>query len=125
MSSGPPTYPVTGTVTLDGAPLQGATVVFVPQDSGENQLPVQAFTDETGTFTMISLFDNGRTEKPGMQPGSYGVEVTQLEEPNGEAGLRQRPKNLLPPRYAKAATSGLTAEVKAEGENNFVLALER
>lgn len=42
---GPELFPVTGSVTYDGEPVEGASVVFLPQD---HKLAATARTDEEG-----------------------------------------------------------------------------
>src|SRR2546423_1205426 len=44
--------PVEGTVTLDGKPLAGATVAFVPEGPGQ---PASGFTDNEGVFRAGTL----------------------------------------------------------------------
>lgn len=48
--------PVTGKVTMDGQPLAGATVAFIPQSNAlESGRPSTGMTDESGTFTLTSM----------------------------------------------------------------------
>lgn len=93
---------VTGTVTMDGAPLAGANVLFQPQ-SGKTTF---ATTDENGKF---ELMYNQDTE--GATPGSYTVKISKEKNPE-EPGM-----NLVPPKYNDQST--LTADVKMDGENDF------
>jgi hypothetical protein len=70
------TFPsVTGTVTLDGQPLDGAEVMFSP-DVGEGQVAT-GLTDSKGRFRMGTI-------KPGdgVRPGKYHVTVTKTAEPS-------------------------------------------
>jgi len=62
--------PVEGIVKLDGQPLQGATVVFVPDGSKGDIL--NGFTDASGKF---SLLTKGKTGAPA---GNYKVVVTKV-----------------------------------------------
>jgi hypothetical protein len=120
----PPTYPVTGTVTLKGKPVAGADIVFVP--STPDALAAFAKSDAEGKFAM-------RTFEPGdgAVTGSYKVKVMKLEQGDveetpvfdsteAEAEIYvegdpvKPPKNLLPPRYADHNVSGLTVSVATE-----------
>lgn len=48
--------PVTGKVTLDGQPLAGATVAFIPQSTSlESGRPSTGMTDDSGVFTLKSM----------------------------------------------------------------------
>lgn len=67
----PPTSPVSGTVTLDGKPVEGATVTFVPNDS--KLRPAAGVTDSSGKYTLTS-FRSG----DGAMPGEYKVTVSKF-----------------------------------------------
>jgi hypothetical protein len=67
-----------GVVTLDGAPVEGATVTFVPE-SGSASDTAAATTDAKGEFTLYSL-----DKKAGVKPGSYKVTVIKVTS-KGEA----------------------------------------
>ena len=137
------TVPVTGTVTLDGAPVAGAIVAFAPKAQGVSA----AFgtTDASGQFTLTTVQPGD-----GAMVGSYDVTVTKTTAPAGaasgpsdydpdsqdsvdaayaehyaseEEGADTEPKDLLPTKYKDAATSELKAEVTAGGDNNFTFAL--
>jgi hypothetical protein len=122
-AGGPETFPVTGEVTLDDRPVPGADVVFFPVVDASDVAPAQAVTDASGRFEVISVFDQGRISRPGMRPGDYLIEVTQLEPHDARAGLDRKPRNLLPGKYSSAALSGLSAKVTSGNENHVVLKL--
>jgi hypothetical protein len=122
-SKGPTTYPVTGRVTLEGQPVLGADVAFVPPKDATGTAPAQAVTDRDGHYEVMSIFDQGRVDQPGMTPGKYTVQITQLEKLRG-GEMSKTPKNLLPKKYESAA-SGLAAEVVAGGENVFNFDLKK
>jgi hypothetical protein len=124
-SIGPDTAVVTGEVTLDGAPMAGADVSFLPVAEDPDMSPAQAVTDEAGKFEVISVFDQGRTTKPGMIPGDYRVEIRLLQPAPAGANPKQAPTNVLPDKYASARTSGLQVKVSLEGENHFPLKLTK
>ncbi len=136
--------PATGIVTLDGKPLDGATVSFVP-DSDEAR-SASGLTDATGAFRLTSLAPGD-----GAVPGKYKITVSKVSSgPAEEAAptsqeeamkkLQEKSKaggssafysstpsftvkQTLPARYADSKTSGLQAEVKKGSDNKFTFAL--
>jgi hypothetical protein len=134
---------VTGTVTLDGQPLEGASVVFVPAafdaqaaggsgDAGIQQANGQ--TDASGKFTVSCVAGEG------AMPGTYKVAVSKLEAGSAEAGKtvagqeakgappgtmlsgpggggpkqpQAAPKYAVPAKYINPDTSGIEVEVKS------------
>jgi len=115
-TTGAGTVPATGTVTMDGRPLSGASVTFQPI-GGDARLTSQATTDEAGKFELGTYAGGGKFQ-PGIAPGKYAVAITKLDT----AAIRDTlspPKNLLPPRYADPASSQLTAEVIDGKPNDF------
>ena len=90
---------VQGTVTLDGQPLEGATVMFIPVD-GVGKPGVGA-TDQDGVFELSS------SNKPqdGVAPGDYKVVIT-IGEPRLELGLRSG--------FTKGELEGAYFKAKAE-----------
>lgn len=121
----PATGEVRGRVTLDGRPLDGAAVLFVPEAGGA---PGRGATGADGSFA-LSTFAGG----DGALVGRHRVAITK-DEMTGikpDAGGLSGPamaggpkvKRLVPARYADLATSGLTADVTA-GETTVEFALE-
>jgi hypothetical protein len=106
--SGPALGKVTGTVTLDGKPLPGASVTFYPANEGR---PSQGTTDESGKYTLRFT-----GSKEGAMLGQHTVQV-EVGVPVGE-GETQPASNLpqLPAKYNK--NTELTAEVK-RGSNTI------
>lgn len=121
--AGPETVAVTGIVSLDGAPVAGADVAFLPMSAGGDAAPAQAITNDSGEFEVVSVFEQGRVSKNGMLPGEYQVEVRRLESPVATLGSMQPPKNTLPPRYASAKSSGLNVVISPNEANHFPLQL--
>lgn len=118
--------PVSGTVTYQGQPVAGATVTFKsPLHSAVGQ------TDSEGKFKLVAA---GRGDSVPL--GNYTVTVEKLSQPviveakgdeqykipDPNAARPSPPQDLLPVKY-KADTSGLAAEVKADGANEFKFAL--
>lgn len=65
------------TVTLDGAPLAGATVQFVPEACMGDT--AQEATATTGTKGTAYTFTLGGQEQPGLNPGFYRVKITRSD----------------------------------------------
>lgn len=106
---------VSGTVTLDGSPVEGLQVIFQPE-KGRRSVGV---TDVHGEYKLDYLKD-----APGAVLGTHTVSITftgeeaGAEEGSGDASSDTPEKNLeavvIPPQYNSKST--LTAEVKS-GEN--------
>lgn len=109
----PKTIHVEGVVTLDGKPVQGAAVLFSPVAGGH---PADGITDAQGKFT-LTTFAAG----DGALPGEHAVAVTLSEvsgvtaDPDGLSGEiapgGMKVKWIVPQRYSKLKTSGLTVTV--------------
>lgn len=128
-------YPVEGVITLDGMPVKGASVTFVPKSKGR---PGVAVTGADGGFRMREL---GCVD--GVIAGEYRVTVFMAEwskakivavsvgpeEVGGAPGtiemIEGRPmlvKHVVPERYGQSETSGLEARITGPTkELNFAL----
>ncbi|MHC5537117.1 carboxypeptidase-like regulatory domain-containing protein [Singulisphaera rosea] len=82
--------PAAGTVTLDGKPLEGATLSFVPAMGNSVST---AGTDVTGPEGNFSMTYNGRA---GLSPGKYKVMLSKTEEIESKA-------KKVPDVFAKAS----------------------
>lgn len=121
--TGPETVPVSGTLTVDGKPVEGAKVTFVHETFA-------AFgkTDASGKFELA----------PGAVPGENKVVFSKWEGgPGGEeegfddeqlrmmaeSGAPDAPKQIIPQQYTNEATTTLTFSVPEDGstEANFDL----
>ena len=112
-SDSPEFVPVSGTVTLNGKPINEVVVTFVPKQDGQ---PAMGLTDEQGQFSLSTTeLDDG------VIVGSYYATVRSIDEGAGQVdaqglstGIRVRPrqKSLVPQRYALFGTSGLSYEVQ-------------
>lgn len=130
------TYPVTGKVTLNGAPVPGASVTFSPAESGKPAAIGR--TDSQGKYTLTTYeADDGAVE------GEFTVLVTKTASDTGEAppaSPRDNPNygqppmsyeemqkeqqeegsgSTLPAKYKSRKKSPLTATVTPDGENKF------
>lgn len=75
-ASNPPTFPVSGTVTLDGKPVAGAAILFIPFD-GTGQ-PASAQSDANGNYKLTTF-----TADDGAMAGNYKIKVTKFDTPDG------------------------------------------
>jgi hypothetical protein len=115
--SRPTTVPVSGKITWNGEPLKSGTVAFVP--TGDKQTyPASGVIDSSGNYKMTT-FKTG----DGVIPGDYQVSVIVLE--GADPATKSEGKRVLPEKYDKAATSGLTTSIKpGEGPKTIDLKLE-
>ena len=120
--SGPATVPATGTVTLGGNPVEGASVVFYPDGADDSRLTCQAVTDSAGHYEMRTHVGGGKF-KSGIVPGKYTVAITKLDTASIKSTLAP-PPNLLPRKYADPKTSQLKADVVEDGKNDSGFALK-
>jgi len=129
-SSGPQTYRVEGTVTYEGAPVEGADVAFEPTDSTGTSAGGR--TDSRGKYTLMASF--GGT---GTTPGTYTVTITKrdvvatgrkvpvTDEGGQEVMIDEMVrKDMLPEQYGSSARTplkGITVEAKKLNEFDFTL----
>jgi hypothetical protein len=112
---------VTGTVTMDGSPVDGAIVTFYGESSDPKQ-PADAFsgkTDSSGRFRLV--IPNGTSIKAGAykvtvvkpvpKPGAKIPEGVNDPDQLMSLGLSV---NGLPPIYASIASTPLKADVKGD-----------
>jgi len=118
----PPVGQVGGIVTLDGQPLTKGQVQFVPDSSKGTK----------GRMAVGLIGNDGRFSLTAFKPGDGAlvgfhkvVIICEEEMPAFDPkSPPPPPKSLIPIRYTDPNTSGLTAEVKSAGKNDFTFALE-
>ena len=133
----PDTAPVSGVITLDGAPVEGANVTFTPSSQDPEAKPAYGTTDANGKYTLATTVPGGKAD--GAVPGKHRITVTKIKAaettdngsgeygtdsyvPAGATGVPQEdtgPEYIVPQRYGSKGTSGLEATVEASGENTF------
>lgn len=130
----PKTVPVTGTVTLDGKPIEGATVNFI---SDEGSITASGKTDANGKFSLQAII--GSQTATGTVVGSHGVAVVKTESSGQEvtdpkammAQMTTNPaitsqfkqKYLIPEKYSNPLQSKLKFQVTDAGPNDFKIEL--
>ena len=101
---------VEGVVTLDGTPVEGATVTFRPKEKGG--MMAAGITDANGVYRLNPL--QGK-RGAGAMVGDFDVAIMKARDP-GEGGTREqltgKVERITPPAYADIATSGLKATIK-------------
>ena len=115
--------PVTGTVTLDGQPLAGASIVFHPDakvQGGENAFGT---TEPDGSYELQTIVV-GHGPKPGAVPATYVVTIHKVTMPDGSPvpadmtdadAESEGAKSVVPARYTQMEQSPLKVEVAAGG----------
>ena len=126
----PSTIPVTGTITLDGKPVEGATVNFL---SEEGSVTASGTTDASGKYSLKTFVGDQYVD--GAVIGKHLVAVVKTES-DGQtisdpkefmANMASNPaitsefkaKNLVPAKYNNPTMSQLKAEVTEAGPNDF------
>ena len=125
--------PATGRVTLDGKPLSGATVTFVPDITVEGGRMATALTDADGVYELITSVPAVTPEESkGALPGEYVVVISRIAMPDGapipedvtdEADfLAKGAIQFVPEKHTDPETTTLKATVAPpKAENNFEL----
>lgn len=105
---GPKTYPVAGTVTVDGKPLPEGLISFRTIENGA----IETMNIKEGQFRGTA------------RDGERRVEIYFLRKKTQEFAGVSTPlqENMIPARYNTEST--LTAKVNADGPNEFTFALE-
>lgn len=122
---GPLRAPVRGTVTLDGAPLDGGTITFIP--TGDNVGPATGTTIENGAYRL------GRDDGPLVGPNRVQISairptgklVAPLVAPETDGPVPELVEELadvVPDRYNRG--SELVRDVRPDEVNEFDFTLE-
>lgn len=114
----PETIPVTGVVTLDGAPCADALVTFIPIEETKGNGGA-GYTAADGKFT--AHLHDGQSGKgpPGLLPGKYKVVINKSVNPDGTPFVRDpnvapidsNARELLPATYSDFEKTTLRLEV--------------
>ena len=129
------TINITGTVTLDGEPLSGVSVILHPHDA--NGSVAGGITRRGGRFTVTTdvVFDptdplRGTARMvSGALPGVYDITFHKLADSNPAGALtpgeRRAPEHLVPQRYGDTETSGKSITIERGGQRAFIFPLTR
>ncbi len=139
-SSRPSTYQVTGTVTYEGDPVEGATVSFASTDPETRG--AMGVTDSQGQYELTTF-----EKADGALPGEFKVRVFKYDREPEEVEMSDGPpdqiiedmpddyepeayeeaepaQHLLPEEYASPASTPLSFTVEASDENVYDIDLE-
>ena len=113
--------PVTGTVTLDGKPLDFARVTFVPLGGTDQGFGGSGSTDSVGKYELRSLI--GTEAVVGAPPGEYKVTVNRMVKPDGtvvspdsqEPPMMSAAKPSVPVKYMTTSLTPLKMTVSSSG----------
>jgi len=123
---------VSGVITLNGSPVEGARVIFHPttEVAGKEQTSYGALTDSSGKYVIAAI----NKQQPGIPPGMYKVTIVKMEgkglapQEGMDAGqldamvsdqgasAKGGPVNLLPKEYATVGSSKLSVTLE-QGKN--------
>ena len=121
----PPLVPVTGTITLNGKPVEGASVSFIPVGTTRGN-GATGYTKAEGKYELVAPGGD-----KGVPVGEYRVTVSKLVNPDGspysgESGLAPMDspaKEVLPPRYCDFDQTVLKATVPEGGSDSLDFSL--
>ncbi len=132
-------YPVSGTVTFEGKAVEGATVMFIPQQGR----PSMGRTDASGKYTLATAggvgapvgaysvtiskqVTEGAAEGAAAMPGDANTPLSTEEIQKksaemmkmGQNMLNAKQKSVLPAKYGMPNGSGLSATVTTDAAKN-------
>ncbi len=115
-----PLAPVSGTVTLDGAPVADARIGFEPVRQGESlEAGPGSYgkTDQEGRFSLKSLHGD-----QGAVVGPHMVRITTFQtKGSGPAGIEVVAEERIPARYVDGSTLRFTVPADGTDEADFEL----
>ncbi|MFO0908471.1 MAG: carboxypeptidase-like regulatory domain-containing protein [Isosphaeraceae bacterium] len=124
----PRLIPVGGHVRLDGKPLEGAIVIFLPSFSEGTHSTGE--TNAKGEYSLSTIYG------PGSSVGDYRVAISLIISPDGKpVSQAQRSGNvvppellrgreIIPPRYSDLSKTEFHATILPSGPSNFDFDLE-
>jgi len=142
-SKGVPVVKVEGRLLMDGQPVEGATLTFLPVDDS-----AYSAVGRSGPGGNFSLSTSGAKVGGGAVPGKYHVGITYNKclnpVPESEfEGLTSEQRNekarmfandpryfppqyqtIVPVRYNRAKESGIEVEIKSKGSNDITLEIQ-
>ncbi len=118
--SGPATYGVSGTVTYQGEPLPLGIVMFVAEQGPMSQ---PGTIDERGRYQLQAVAEKHRVAVVAMPPREGGRPDPTVEGDIDYTGVPEV-KSLIPTKYSRHDTSGITVMVEPKRRNQIDIALE-
>jgi hypothetical protein len=113
--NGPVLYPVSGTVTVDGQPLEKAGVAFQPDESKGNKLGLfpAGTTDASGKYELMTAAKNG------APAGHYKIVVIPYSPPPTGGAVPKAAAIPFDKKFSNPTQTDLAFEVK-EGSSPLV-----
>ena len=123
-------YPVTGTVTYNNKPVEGATVVF--HGAGPDSKPATGITDAEGKFklTTYDTHDGAAAGKHAVSVTKYAAaaasnESLSMEEAAAKTAVPpEAAKSEIPEKYSDPRTSKIELTVSDSDPNDFKIELK-
>jgi hypothetical protein len=133
-----PVYPVTGKVTLHGAPLSDAAVSFAPRSgqptaagrtnaAGEFTLTTYEFGDGAAAGDYAVLVTKAIASAASSPDAGHIAEATAATPAGGHsatAASGAEAVEMVPAKYGNMLDTPMNATVSAEGENRFEFKIE-
>jgi len=124
-------YTVSGVVTLDGEPIEGTSVTFIPVNAGTEAMSASSITDAKGQYNLTT----SGCKKPGAKEGNYNVIFSKVtihemtDEEKTQALLASQQGGAMPPSkgakqeipqiYNVPGKSGFQKKVEPNDQNRF------
>ena len=118
----PGVVPAEGIIMLSGEPLDGANVIFYPEEVRADHVVVVSQTDQDGRFVLRT-----HGEVNGAYPGSYKVVVSKSRF---VGYINNNPENgreyalVTPIKYSQQSTTDLVITIPPGGDRNIMVNLE-
>ena len=117
----PGIVPAEGVVLFNGVPLEGANLIFYPEEIRDDHVVVVSQTDQNGRFVLRT-----HGEANGAFPGNYRVVVTQSRF---VGYINNNPENgreytlATPVRFSQQRTTDLVVTIPPGGDRNIAIDL--
>ncbi len=118
--SGPKKYVVEGTVTYQGDPLPFGTVMFVPEDGPPSK---PTLIDKDGHYRLEAVVGQHRVQVVAMPERKGGRPDPSIEGGFDYTGVPEV-QSLVPTKYTRFHTSGITVTVEAVEPNKIPIELQ-
>ncbi|HCS54557.1 hypothetical protein [Rubinisphaera sp.] len=112
---------VYGKVTLDGNPVSGATITFIPADMSQSGGIGTGVTVISGDYDLTTPQPGSLESQPkGIVPGNYKVTITKLQMPDGSPvpegtddamAMAMDAREAIPAKYSDSDKTELLVEV--------------
>jgi len=125
----PGLVPAAGVITLNGEPIEGVTISFVPLSTSGDARTATAVSGTGGKFAMSTLDPND-----GILPGNYRVSVSKKTGIGGDTSAFSNERavvqdsrqtiNHLPAKYSSGSATDLSVSIPPKGDKNIEIKLE-